>query len=36
MADKDTETAVVSGVDTHTVVDENNKVQGTQYFFFMR
>ncbi|HIC0033117.1 TPA: IS110 family transposase, partial [Escherichia coli] len=38
MADKDTEAAVVGGVDTHkdlhvaAVVDENNKVLGTRYF----
>lgn len=38
MADKDTESAVVGGVDTHkdlhvaAVVDENNKVLGTRYF----
>ena len=38
MADKDTEAAVVGGVDTHkdlhvaAVVDQNNKVLGTQYF----
>lgn len=38
MADKVTEAAVVGGVDTHkdlhvaAVVDQNNKVLGTQYF----
>ncbi|HFP3784702.1 TPA: IS110 family transposase, partial [Escherichia coli] len=38
MAGKVTETAVVSGVDTHkdlhvaAVVDQNNKVLGTRYF----
>lgn len=38
MADKDTETAVVGGVDTHkdlhvaAIVDENNKVSGSRYF----
>ncbi len=38
MADNVTETAVVGGVDTHkdlhvaAVVDQNNKVLGTQYF----
>ena len=38
MVDKVTEAAVVGGVDTHkdlhvaAVVDQNNKVLGTQYF----
>ncbi len=38
MAGKDTENAVVGGVDTHkdlhvaAVVDQNNKVLGTQFF----
>lgn len=40
MAGKATETAVVGGVDTHkdlhvaAVVDQNNKVLGTQFLFF--
>jgi hypothetical protein len=39
MVDKVTEAAVVGGVDTHkdlhvaAVVDQNNKVLGTQYFY---
>lgn len=42
MAGKVTETAVVGGVDTHkdlhvaAVVDQNNKVLGTQFFSTIR